>query len=68
MQYLLIVVGIVALIEYWYITLPAVFCLFIPSIILHFKKERYFASEEFIARKKEMALGSNCCKWFSLGR
>lgn len=45
--------------EYWYVILPIVLavsaCAIAPRVIRHIRKNRYFSSEEFLARKSEIA-------------
>lgn len=63
MQYLIaliVVVAVVALMfQYWYITLPIVIVIaaivYGPGAVRHIRMKRYFASEEFQARKAEIA-------------
>lgn len=60
----LVLIGVVLVVltlvvEHWHVVWPiallAVVGLMLPGIIRHIRKERYFASEEFLARKAEIA-------------
>lgn len=54
-----VVVVLVLLIQYWYIVLPIVVIvlavIYLPRIIRHILKKRYFASEEFLSHKERIA-------------
>ena len=60
----LIAIGIVILVlslmvSYWYYVVPialvAVACAILPGVIRNIRKNRYFASEEFLAKKAAIA-------------
>jgi len=55
----LVLVAVVLLVTYWYIVLPigALVCLavLLPRLIRHIRKNRYFASEQFLAHRAAIA-------------
>jgi len=54
-----VVVVLALMVQYWYVVLPiallAVVGVTLPQVIRHIRKERYFASEEFLRKKAEIA-------------
>ena len=54
-----LLVVLVLMVQYWFVALPialvALGGVMLPRVIRHIRKERYFASEEFLARKAEIA-------------
>ncbi|MEE9095733.1 HNH endonuclease [Pseudarthrobacter phenanthrenivorans] len=55
----ILIVAIALLISFWYIVLPiglvALAAVLLPRLIRRIRKKRYFGSEEFLARKAEIA-------------
>lgn len=63
LPYLIAIAGIavvvVLMFQYWFVTLPLVLLVvgivYVPRIVRHVRKNRYFSSPEFLARKAEIA-------------
>jgi len=57
--FVIVIVVLALMVNYWYIVLPVVLivvvALVLPGLIRHVRKNRYFASEEFLAKKAALA-------------